>query len=156
LKASGVPRTSLYTAFFYENFTSDLLPMVKKVGDEQYQLQLPIMPDCTLLFDSSTALTFVLDKIFVYAAGETGAWVLAALKDPKTWIGKDMRIVTEWLSARDMATIVGRVSGKKVEPLELDEAAFEGTKNAQYPGAEEFYYNMKFFMTVKLLSIYVD
>ena len=59
-----------------------------------------------------------------------------------------MRIVTEWLSTRDMAAILSKVSGKKVEPLELDEAAFEQTKYWQYPGAEEFYYNMKFFMMV--------
>jgi len=61
-----------------------------------------------------------------------------------------LRVVTEWLSTRDMAAILSKVSGKKVEPLELDEAAFEQTKYAQYPGAEEFYYNMKFFMMVWL------
>ena len=59
--------------------------------------------------------------------------------DPDTWIGKDMRLVTEWLSTREMAKIASRVSGKNVVPLELDDAAFEATKDADYPAAEEIY-----------------
>lgn len=106
------------------------------------------MPDCTSLLLPETSVDPISDKIFCFSASETGAWVLAAFKDPKTWIGKDIRLVTEWLSARDMAAIAARVSGNKVEPLELDEAAFEQTKHATWPGAEEFYYNMKLFMNV--------
>jgi hypothetical protein len=85
-----------------------------------------------------------------YPAEETGAWVLSALKDPKTWIGKDMRLVTDWLSTRDIAEISSRITGAKVEPLEWDEAAFDKSKDAGWPGAEEFYYNMKFFMNVSV------
>jgi len=48
LKASGLPRTSLYTGFYYENFVGDLFQLIKKVGDNQYIIQLGIRPDCTL------------------------------------------------------------------------------------------------------------
>jgi hypothetical protein len=41
-----------------------------------------------------------------------------------------MRIVTEWLSSRDFATIASKVTGKKIVPLELTEEQFHQTKNA--------------------------
>jgi uncharacterized protein YbjT (DUF2867 family) len=83
-----------------------------------------------------------------FSVDDTGAWVVAAFLDPETWIGKDLRVVTEWLSTRDMASIASRVVGKKVVPMELDEASFDATKDADYPGAEELYKNLKYFATV--------
>ena len=50
-----------------------------------------------------------------------------------------MRIATEWLSTREMAEIASRVSGEKVVPMELDEAAFEATKKNGDPVSEELY-----------------
>jgi hypothetical protein len=88
--------------------------------------------------------------IFAYPAKDTGAWVMAAFKDPETWIGKDMKVVTEWISTREMAAIASRVTGKNVSCLELDEAAFDATRNAEWPGAEEIYLNMLFFVKVCL------
>ena len=81
--------------------------------------------------------------------------MLAAFKDPETWIGKDMRVVTEWLTTREMAAIASRVTGKNVSCIELDEAGFEATKNAPYPAAEEIYLNMLFFVKVEYLSLEV-
>ena len=75
---------------------------------------------------------------------------MAAFKDPETWIGKDMKVVTEWLSTREMAAIASRVTGKKVSCLELDQAAFDATKNAEWPRAEEIYLNMLLFVKVCL------
>jgi hypothetical protein len=68
--------------------------------------------------------------------------------DPKTWIGKDIRIVTEWLSMGDMATIASRVSGKTIVPMELDEAGFQATENGPWPRAKEVYLIMSYFVNV--------
>jgi len=130
LKKSGVPRTSLYTGFYIENLLNPMMAP-KPVGENAYLLPLPILPDA---------------PIFCFPANDTGAWVLAALKDPETWIGKDMRVVSEWLSTREMAAIASKVSGKKISPLELDQAGFEATRNAPWQGAEEIYLNMVFFV----------
>ena len=59
-----------------------------------------------------------------------------------------MRIVSEWITTREMTATASRITGKKVVPMELDQAAFEATRNAPYPGAEETYLNMLFFVKV--------
>jgi hypothetical protein len=59
-----------------------------------------------------------------------------------------MRIVTEWLTTREMAATASRVTGKNVICLEIDQAGFEATKNAPWPSAEEIYLNMLFFVKV--------
>jgi hypothetical protein len=52
LKQSGVPRTSLYTSFYIENF---LNPMMKpeKTEDDTYILPMQIPPDSLLFLESS-------------------------------------------------------------------------------------------------------
>ena len=49
---------------------------------------------------------------------------------------------------RSCATIdnAGEFSGKKVVPMELDRKAFDETKDAPYPGADEMYLNLEFFV----------
>ena len=73
---------------------------------------------------------------------------MAAFNDPKTWIGKDIPIVTEWLTTREMAAIASRVSGKTVVPMELDEAGFQATENGSWPRAKEIYLTMSYFINV--------
>ena len=154
LKESGVPRTSLYTGFFIENF---LAPQTKpkKQEDGSYLLAIPTLPDGNLQSPPrgrSPAIRFLSPmltqpaKNFLYPASQTGAWVLRAFLSPAQWLNKDMRIVTEWLSLRDLANIASRVSGKKVVPMELTEEQFHQTRTAGYPGAEEFYLNFLFFV----------
>ena len=79
---------------------------------------------------------------------DTGAWVTAAFSDPNTWIGKDMRLVTEWLSTREMAAIASRVSGKTILPMELDEEAFQATKYTDNPLDEELWKSKLFAVQV--------
>jgi NmrA-like family len=145
---SGVPRTSFYTGFYIENLLNPMMAP-KKVGEDEYLLQIPILPDCSEPLFSIANLA----PIFSFPVNDTGAWVLVAFKDPETWIGKDIRIVTEWLSTRDMAVIMSRVTGKKVSVLELDQAGFDASKNAPWPGAEEIYLNMLFFVKVCFLIL---
>src|ERR1700689_5455082 len=45
---------------------------------------------------------------FLFSPEDTGARVTAAFLDPNTWVGKDMRIVTEWLNTREMTEIALR------------------------------------------------
>jgi uncharacterized protein YbjT (DUF2867 family) len=87
-------------------------------------------------------------KTFLYPVDDTGAWVAAAFTDPDTWIGKDMRLVTEWLSTREMAAIASRVSGKKVLPIELDQAALEAASRTGNPVDEELYRSKLFAVKV--------
>lgn len=61
-----------------------------------------------------------------------------------------MHIVTEWLSMRQMAEIMSKVTGKKVLAMEPTEEEFEKSRYAQYPGAEDIYLNMLFFVKVVL------
>jgi hypothetical protein len=96
------------------------------------------------------SIFLIVARFFVYPVGDTGAWVRAAFNDPDTWINNDMRIVTEWLSARDMSSIASKVTGKNITNLELDQAGFEASKDLPWPGAEDIYLNFLFF--VKVLS----
>ena len=131
-----------------------LNPMMapRKTGKDSYIIPVSILPDGT---SRSPHIRLNLAPIFTYPVRDTGAWMLAAFKDPETWIGKDMRVVTEWLTTREMAAIASRVTGKNVSCIELDEAGFEATKNAPYPAAEEIYLNMLFFVKVEYLSLEV-
>ena len=72
----------------------------------------------------------------------------AAFSDPNTWIGKDMRLVTEWLSTREMAAIASRVSGKTILPMELDEEAFQASKYTGNPLDEELWKSKLFAVQV--------
>ncbi len=76
LKESGVPRTSLCTSFYYENFTwwFKLTKNAEGVVEANWP---PI-----LLSDA---------PIPCYAVEDTGAWVLQAFKDSNEWIGGSFR-----------------------------------------------------------------
>lgn len=120
---------------------------MKKIGDT-YILPMAILPDGTVspvLSDPA--------KSFLYPVDDTGAWVTAAFMDPGMWIGKDMRLVTEWLSTREMAAIASRVSGKNVLPIELGEAAFEAAKHTGNPIDDELYRSKLFAVKVALIQM---
>jgi uncharacterized protein YbjT (DUF2867 family) len=142
LKKSGVPRTSLYTAFYLENIREAMKPI--KSGNDTYTLPMTILPDGAAHRDFCLCLA----KSFLYPVDDTGAWVTAAFSDPNTWIGKEMRLVTEWLSTREMAAIASRVSGKTILPMELDEEAFQATKYTDNPLDEELWKSKLFAVQV--------
>ncbi|KAF8587066.1 NAD(P)-binding protein [Ramaria rubella] len=108
LKASGVPRTSVYTSCYFENFTN--LFRLTKNPSGSYDFPMKLTPDI---------------PIPVYCANETGkailfAWVLVAFKNPDEWLGKDLRVAAEFISARNMAKIISEVSGKPVQVAEIN------------------------------------
>jgi NmrA-like family len=58
-----------------------------------------------------------------------GAFVLAAFLHPEQWLNKDLRVTTDFYSARDIAAVFSEVSGKTVHIQEVDEKAFDALKN---------------------------
>jgi len=129
LKAGGVPRTSLYTSFYFENFY--FFPFIAFKKEE----------DGTLLADWPYMASD--GPIGAYAAGETGAYVVEALKNPGKWINSDLRVMNEIFTPRQFVTIFAEESGKKVELKEIDMQTFEATKDI--PGVGELWANNKWF-----------
>ncbi|KAI5117652.1 hypothetical protein M0805_001307 [Coniferiporia weirii] len=116
LRSSGIPRTSIYTSFYYENFLSFPVFLFKKaehggkiVADWEY-----------LLTDG---------PIGGYSVGETGAYVLEALKKPEEWIGKDIRILNDIFTPREFVQAVREVMGRDVLLKETDRERFTSVKN---------------------------
>jgi len=66
-----------------------------------------------------------------------------------------MRIVTEWLTTREMAEIASRVSGKKVVPMEIDETAFKAMGETEDQVAAELYRSKLFAVEVQYLTFLV-
>ncbi|KAF8496964.1 hypothetical protein JB92DRAFT_2746124 [Gautieria morchelliformis] len=113
LQKSGVPRTSLYTTFYFENFAGMYAP--KKCKDGSYEIPAPLLPDAPFA---------------IFSVADTGAFALAAFLHPEEWIGKDMRVASEFLTVRTMAADLSDVSGKIVHIKEVDAEAwpsFRGT-----------------------------
>jgi uncharacterized protein YbjT (DUF2867 family) len=116
-----------------------------------WYLPVAMPPDCI-----STYFLLIEARFAVYPVSDTGAWVLAALKDPNTWMNKDMRLCTEWLSTRDMASIASEATGKQVQCLEISLPQFHETKYAPWAGAEAIYLNYLFYVTVSTLFDGID
>ncbi|TDL23042.1 NAD(P)-binding protein [Rickenella mellea] len=127
LKASGVPRVSLYTTVFFENFTG-YWPL-KKGSDGIYEAYWPLLPT---------------DKPLAgFAVEDLGAWVLASFKNPDEWKNKDMRINADRFTPRQFVKIIEEVSGQSITLRETDDAVFEKAKDI--PGMHDIYLNIKFF-----------
>ena len=72
----------------------------------------------------------------------TGAYVVAALKDPKTYIkahGKDtdIRVITEIFTVRQVIQSINEVCGSSIKIKEVDEVAFD--KSREIPDIEEIW-----------------
>jgi len=126
LIASGVPRTSLYTSFFAENFNS---PGIKRNESGKVVMEFPFKTD---------------GNIPVIAASDIGRWAYAAFKDPEQWIGKDLKMATEWITPRKVAQLISEEIGEPVEIKEVDEAKWQASRNEKF---EELWLNMQAFYT---------
>jgi len=127
LKESGVPRTSLYTTFYTENFLNSF--KVTKAADGTLEANWPLLQSD--------------GPIPMYAVNETGAYVLEAFKKPESWIGKDMRIVHDIVTAQKFFEALKEISGKNIKYVEISVEAFD--KFQHVPGMEDLWANMKFF-----------
>jgi len=128
LIASGVPRTSIYTSYFAENFKSPFFPF-KRDSSGKVAMDVPYKTD---------------GKLPIIAATDIGGWAIQAFTNPDQWIGKDMKICNEWLSPREVAKMVSETIGEDVQIKEVDDEAFNAIRN---PETEEMWLNLQCFYT---------
>jgi len=132
LLGTGVPRTSLYTVFYFENHLN--LPPFKLAKGSTPGTALADWP--ILLSDG---------PIGGYSVTDTGGYALAAFKDPKTWLGKDMRVLPVVYTPREYVKVVKEVTGREIELVETSRERFNGMKSAM----EELWNNMEMFYKTK-------
>lgn len=128
LIASGVPRTSLYTAYFVENLKSPFFTVKRNDAGK-------VVLDVWYKTDG---------KLPVIAAADIGKWALAAFKDPENWIGKDLNVTTEWITPREIAKLLSEEIGEPIDVVEVDEARWQTLRVKEY---EEIWLNMQTFYT---------
>ncbi|KZV78045.1 NAD(P)-binding protein, partial [Exidia glandulosa HHB12029] len=98
LKASGIPRTSLFNSAYFENLVSPVsgFQMCKKQDDGSISVEIPSPADSYMPF---------------YSVDQTGGWVLEALKNPDKWIGKDMHAIGQHITPRQIADTIAKLTG---------------------------------------------
>lgn len=131
---SGIQRTSIYTAAYYENFVMQLKP--KRADDGSYTLNFNYMPPDA--------------QFFAFSGNELGAFVLAAFSDPKTYKGKDIKIVSEWQTVRQMAKEASDVTGLDIRCLECTMEDLERSRNDPWEGALDLYLMSQYYIQVCL------
>jgi len=111
-------------AFYYSNFFKFVQPK-KEEGRLVWQWPMPA------------------DKqLPMYDVADTGAWVVEAFNHPDKWIGKSMKVATEFLTPKQVAA-----TAKAHNPaLHFVHADLEQYKHSGTPGAEELSLNYKFFV----------
>ncbi|KAI5121379.1 hypothetical protein M0805_001192 [Coniferiporia weirii] len=114
LKASGLPGTSLITAFYYENFY--IFPDMAVKKDEMGKLV------------AHWPLMWTDGPLGAFSVAETGAYVLAALKDPEQWIGNDIRLLSEIITPRQYVETLRKVSGAEINLVETSKEDFFGLR----------------------------
>jgi len=127
LQASGIPRTSIYTAYFNENFGSPFFAFKRNSAGE-------VIMDVAYKTDGPLACM---------SAFDIGGFALIALKEPEEWIGKDMKLTVEWVTPRQVAKWVEESTGQKVGIVEVDDEKWSTMKD----GNEELWLNMTWFYT---------
>ncbi|KAJ7589830.1 hypothetical protein C8J56DRAFT_859398 [Mycena floridula] len=127
LKASGIPRTSVYTSWFWENVGNPLLGLQRDSKGE-------------LLADFMIAAT---DGPIPAAAGEDcGAICAAALLNPEKYIGQDIKAVTSVTTPREITKVMEEVVEEKINIKEVSMEDFEKAKTTAWP---ELWLNYKWF-----------
>lgn len=129
LKASGVPRTSFYNAFYFENIIGQM-GMFKKADDGSFSVEIPHPED---------------SYIPSYSVDQSGGWVLAAFKNPTEYIGKDIIAVGENITPKKYAEVLGKALGKTVTAKSPSREEFYLMGHSPNPFVVELFLNMKYF-----------
>jgi len=128
---SGIPRTSIYTAAYYENFAKQLRP--KRDADGSYTLDFnSIPPDA---------------EFFAFAGSDIGAFALAAFSDPEKWAGKDMKVCAEWGTVRKWAKEASEETGLDVRCREFTMEDLEKSQHSS-PWAKDLYLMNLYYIQV--------
>ncbi|OCB91357.1 NmrA-domain-containing protein [Sanghuangporus baumii] len=135
LVSSGLPRTSLYSTFYFENFILFDFAKLTRASETQPGKYIANWP--LLLSDG---------PLGGFSVTETGAYVLEAFKDPKKWIDKNLYIPPDVFTPREFVNALNEILGGKavIELKEVDEETFAGSRTL-WPGAEELWTNMTGF-----------
>jgi len=128
LKTTSLDWTIINTTFYYENLFG---VMGMQWTGKEFHLRVPAFPN---------------NPIPMYTVEDTGAYVVASLKDRAKYSKKTLSICAEWISIREIAETFTKVSGEPMTYTEFDKASFDAVKNEGWRGAEDFYENMKLFM----------
>lgn len=120
---SRLPRTSLYTTIYYENMWG-LFPL-QKVSPTEIKFSWAFPTDSTFP---------------VYSSADTGGYVLNILKRPQEFVGRDVRIASEFISPRDWVSTMNEVLATRntfvrVTLDEVDMKAFESMRATVWPEA---------------------
>jgi len=140
LIASGLKRTSLYTAFYFENFINqDVFKLRKGVVDGT---KLEVVADWPVLWTDG--------PIPGYAVADTGAYVLAAFKEPEKWIGRDIKVFAEIFTPRQYVDALKEFAPRGVE-IAFKEKSFEEFDQVKNGAglAKELHANMMAFYSTE-------
>ncbi|CAE6433870.1 unnamed protein product [Rhizoctonia solani] len=107
----GVPTTTIFPSFYFENIWMFFPP--KQASDGSLTLD--------WFFPSDV-------RIPSFSVEDIGAWFIIALKDPGTWIGKQMKLCSEILTPRDYAAKLGIGLDTKVVLKEVTLSEFEALR----------------------------
>ncbi|KAH8111224.1 hypothetical protein DFH11DRAFT_1546901 [Phellopilus nigrolimitatus] len=125
-KASGLPRTSIYKSYHFENLMNIRLFKPRKEGDK-------LVADWPyLMADGPICMSSVADN-----GGSHRAYVREAFRHPEMRIGKDMKVGAELVTQRKYTQLLSSVTGKYIELKEVSAVVFNNLKDK--PTFEEIY-----------------
>ncbi|KAG9001636.1 hypothetical protein FRB90_011583 [Tulasnella sp. 427] len=122
---------SLYTTIYYENMWG-LFPF-QKVSPTEVKFSWPFPTDATFP---------------VYSCDDTGGYVLNILKRPQEFIGRDVKIASEFISPRDWVSTMNEVLATRstfvrVSLDEIDMRTFDALRGTVWPEAWLKYVNSR-------------
>jgi len=126
LKESGIPRTSIYTASFWENLGHPFFGLKRDSNG-------------TLLLDVPYATDGPMPSI---AGSDCGVIAGIALQNPEKYIGKDIHAAMDVTTPRKLAALMQEIVGEKVNVKEMSMEEFDKSKETAW---EELWLNMKWF-----------
>ena len=134
---SGLGRTSLYAAAYYENFAMQLRPKGHSEGTQTYY---------TLNFNHIPPDS----KFFAFSGSDIGAWVCEAFKHPNKYLNCDLKLVVEWLTVKEMATTASRVTRLDVR---AEESTLENLEQSRKGGEifEDLYRMTRYYIEVRIV-----
>ncbi|KAK8869602.1 hypothetical protein IAR55_000169 [Kwoniella newhampshirensis] len=116
IKSIGLPTTYIHTSRYFSNMIRYGELVKSDAQDASFVFGMRV-PDDTLLP--------------CFAVEQIGAFVLASLKKPEKYIGKDIQACGQILTASQIAQTVSQLSGKKIDTLRMSKEEYYSDKNKQ-------------------------
>jgi uncharacterized protein YbjT (DUF2867 family) len=109
LRRLGVPHTVLHTSVPFSRLTEWL-----EEGDKGLVLNLPVPDECAVPW---------------FAIEQTGEYVLAALRNPRKWVGNDMHAISDTYTPLSMAARLSRMARRPVVTRHVTRADFDSLES---------------------------